>query len=82
MSDHEYQPPPTKVGETRSYLGGSSEKVLVITRRGEDLLEIKLPDNPSYLGTVVEEGDMYHLTGSLNSLSAANLLWSELLDNF
>lgn len=61
---------------------GAAKKCSLLPVAAKTFLRSKLPDDPSYLGTVIEEGAMYHLTGPLNSLSAANLPWSELLDNF
>jgi hypothetical protein len=80
MSDRTYDPPPA-IGQTHSYLGGQSDKIIHVFRRGEDVLEVRDPETPGWVGLVTIKDGLFHLTGN-QSLSAMNLSWHELLDNF
>ena len=81
MAEHQYDPPPTKIGEIHSYIAGSG-KIIHVKRLADNLLEIQFPEDPSFLPRVIEEGNVYHLSGYIGSLGASSLHWHEVIDNF
>jgi len=80
MSEPAHDAPPG-IGGTKSFTGGTSGAVFQLFRPDQDLMEVRRDDDPAYLGRVIMEGNLYHLSGDDNADGPVQRTWDELIES-